>query len=97
MRPRWNAAHAAAEAIRAGYGYSGGADGSEYLPLMFKSEGYVEEDGGDGGTGVGGPDRPEAPQVEVAVGGAGMAARSVSGIGHSTPGGAGSSPARVMA
>lgn len=46
-----DAAHAAAEAIRAGYGYSGGADGSEYLPLMFKSEGYVEEDGGDGGRG----------------------------------------------
>lgn len=49
-----DAAHAAAEAIRAGYGYSGGADGSEYLPLMFKSEGYVEEDGGDGGSGRGG-------------------------------------------
>lgn len=46
-----DAAHAAAEAIRAGYGYSGGADGSEYLPLMFKSEGYVEEDSGDGGRG----------------------------------------------
>lgn len=49
-----DAAHAAAEAIRAGYGYSGGADGSEYLPLMFKSEGYVEEDSGDGGDGRGG-------------------------------------------
>lgn len=49
-----DAAHAAAEAIRAGYGYSGGADGSEYLPLMFKSEGYVEEDSGDGGSGRGG-------------------------------------------
>lgn len=49
-----DAAHAAAEAIRAGYGYSGGADGSEYLPLMFKSEGYVEEDDGDGGSGRGG-------------------------------------------
>lgn len=49
-----DAAHAAAEAIRAGYGYSGGADGSEYLPLMFKSEGYVKEDGGDGGSGRGG-------------------------------------------
>lgn len=48
-----DAAHAAAEAIRAGYGYSGGADGSEYLPLMFKSEGYVEEDSGDGGSGRG--------------------------------------------
>lgn len=46
-----DAAHAAAEAIRAGYGYSGGADGSEYLPLMFKSEGYVEEDDGYGGSG----------------------------------------------
>lgn len=46
-----DAAHAAAEAIRAGYGYSGGADGSEYLPLMFKSAGYVEEDDGDGGRG----------------------------------------------
>lgn len=49
-----DAAHAAAEAIRAGYGYSGGADGSEYLPLMFKSEGYVEKDSGDGGSGRGG-------------------------------------------
>lgn len=49
-----DAAHAAAEAIREGYGYSGGADGSEYLPLMFKSEGYVEEDSGDGGSGRGG-------------------------------------------
>ncbi len=28
-----DAAHAAAEALRAGYGYSGGEDGSEYIPL----------------------------------------------------------------
>lgn len=49
-----DAAHAAAEAIRAGYGYSGGADGSEYLPLMFKSAGYTDDEEEDGyGSGYG--------------------------------------------
>lgn len=32
-----DAAHAAAESVRANYGYSGGADGSGYNPLMFQS------------------------------------------------------------
>ena len=32
------AAHEAAEHVRAGYGYSGGADGSEYIPLQQKKQ-----------------------------------------------------------
>lgn len=32
------AAHDAAEYVRAGYGYSGGADGSEYIPLQQKKQ-----------------------------------------------------------
>lgn len=37
------AAHEAAEHVRAGYGYSGGADGSEYIPLQRKQELTVPE------------------------------------------------------
>lgn len=40
-----DAAHKAAEAVRANYGYSGGADGSGYNPLMFKSDAYNDYDG----------------------------------------------------
>ena len=53
-----DAAHNAAQAIRANYGYSGGADGSKYNPLMFKSDswyGYADgEDESDSGWGYGG-------------------------------------------
>lgn len=46
-----DAAHAAAEAERAKYGYSGGADGSEHLGLMAYTgySGYDDDDGGYGG------------------------------------------------
>lgn len=48
-----DAAHAAAEAERAKYGYSGGADGSEHLGLMAYTgySGYDDDDGGYGGGG----------------------------------------------
>ena len=36
-------AHASAEAVRGGYGYSGGADGSEYLPLRSQTDALVDE------------------------------------------------------
>ena len=36
-----NAAHAAAEAIRAGSGYSGGADGSQHIALPSSSGSYT--------------------------------------------------------
>lgn len=53
-----DAAHAAAEKLRAQYGYSGGADGSAYLPTMAYTGAYSrdEEDGGggSGGSGSGG-------------------------------------------
>lgn len=60
-----DAAHAAAEAVRAKYGYSGGADGSEHLGLMaYTKDLYAEEEeddrdwggssGGFGGSGMGG-------------------------------------------
>ena len=53
-----DAAHNAAQAIRANYGYSGGADGSQYNPLMFKSDawyGYADgEDDSGSGWGYGG-------------------------------------------
>ena len=46
-----DAAHAAAEELRARYGYSGGADGSEHLGLMAYTgnSGYDDDDGGYGG------------------------------------------------
>ena len=49
-----DAAHAAAEAERAKYGYSGGADGSDYLGLMTYTgySGY-DDDGARGGSGFG--------------------------------------------
>ena len=45
------AAHAAAEKLRGQYGYSGGADGSAYLPTMAYTGAYSrdEEDGGGSG------------------------------------------------
>lgn len=43
-----DAAHAAAEEIRAKYGYSGGADGSEYLGLMAYTGGLGYDDVGEG-------------------------------------------------
>ena len=43
-----DAAHAAAEEIRAKYGYSGGADGSEYLGLMAYTGGAGYDGAGDG-------------------------------------------------
>lgn len=48
-----DAAHAAAEKLRAQYGYSGGADGSAYLPTMAYTGAYSrdEEDGGGYGSG----------------------------------------------
>ena len=50
------AAHAAAEQIRSQYGYSGGVDGSGYLPTMAYTGVYgrEEEDGGSGSGGYGG-------------------------------------------
>lgn len=67
------AAHAAAEAIRAQYGYSGGVDGSEHLGLMVNTEGlyddeddydYEDERGGSGSMGgaSGGFSYEDAPQ-----------------------------------
>lgn len=46
-----DAAHAAAEELRARYGYSGGADGSEHLGLMAYTgnSGYDDDDVGYGG------------------------------------------------
>lgn len=47
-----NAAHEAAEAVRAKYGYSGGADGSEYLGLMtYVGDNYGNDSGGYGNGG----------------------------------------------
>lgn len=43
-----DAAHAAAEKVRANYGYSGGADGSEYVPLSgagVTNQNYEKQDG----------------------------------------------------
>lgn len=49
------AAHDAAEAVRARYGYSGGADGSDYLGLMAYTGGMSSEGGEDDrDTGYGG-------------------------------------------
>lgn len=49
-----DAAHNAAQAIRANYGYSGGADGSKYNPIMFKSDSwYGYADGEDDSSGSG--------------------------------------------
>ena len=47
------AAHAAAEKLRGQYGYSGGADGSAYLPTMAYTGVYRrdEDDGGYGSSG----------------------------------------------
>lgn len=39
-----DAAHKAAEAIRAGYGYSGGVDGSQYLPSQTQTPGLTYAD-----------------------------------------------------
>ena len=51
------AAHAEAEKLRGQYGYSGGADGSAYLPTMAYTGAYSrdeEDGGGSGGSGSGG-------------------------------------------
>ena len=54
-----DAAHAAAEAVREKYGYSGGADGSEYLGLMAYTGGLSDYDSdSDGGRGAGGFQSP---------------------------------------
>lgn len=48
------AAHDAAEAVRAQYGYSGGADGSDYLGLMtYTGDSGYDDDGARGGSGFG--------------------------------------------
>ena len=48
------AAHAAAEKLRGQYGYSGGADGSAYLPTMAYTGVYSLDDDDGGGYGSGG-------------------------------------------
>ena len=48
------AAHAAAEKLRGQYGYSGGADGSAYLPTMAYTGVYSRDEDDGGGYGSGG-------------------------------------------
>ena len=48
------AAHAAAEKLRGQYGYSGGADGSAYLPTMAYTGVYRRDEDDGGGYGSGG-------------------------------------------
>ena len=49
----WSEANAYAESVRAKYGYAGGSDGSQYIPLAGGS-------GGSGGSGTGGSAAPSA-------------------------------------